>query len=176
METPRVATGCCREAWEGFEGGRRQSRNRKKEQLVGKAWKRHASLLDAAGKRGGVLRGQAAGAGGSLGTVRKSCWLEIPLDAAACWKGLEAPRVATGRCREAWEGFEGGRRQSRNCMAGIYHWTLQLVGKVWKRHASLLDAAGRRGRVLRGPKAKLHTQGGPGRRPALARARQGRRI
>ena len=26
------------------------------------------------------------------------------------------------------------------------------------------------------PKAKLHTQGGPRRRPALARARQGRRI
>ena len=47
-------------------------------QLVGKAWKRHASLLDAAGRRGRVLRG----AGGSLGTVRKSCW----------------PEPTTGRC------------------------------------------------------------------------------
>ena len=30
--------------------------------------------------------------------------------------------------------------------------------------------------VMKDMKAKVHTRGGPGRRPALARARQGRRI
>ena len=133
--TLQGSAGRCREAWEGFEGGRRQSWKRKKEvvagiyrwtlQLVGKAWKRHASLLDAAGKRGRVLRG----AGGSLGTVRKSCWLEMPLDApgprsrkkkrvagkvrlkrpldAAGKRGLERPLDAAGK-RWTLQGSVGG--------------------------------------------------------------------
>ena len=98
----------------------------KKKQVAGKVWLERP--LDAAGKRGKVLRG----AGGSCGTVRKSSYLERPLDAAACWKGLETPRVAIGRCREAWEGFEGGRRQSRNRKKELLS-PLPLGGKITGR-------------------------------------------
>ena len=116
--TLQGSAGRCREASEAFEGGWTL-------QLVGKAWKRHASLLDAAGKRGRVLRG----AGGSLGTVRKSCWLEMPLDArgprsrkkkrvagkvrlkrpldAAGKRGLERPLDAAGK-RWTLQGSVGG--------------------------------------------------------------------
>ena len=61
-----------------------------------------------------------------------------------------------GSCRD---GFGGAIRQFRN----------PTTSCGWKgaRSEQLVQVA---------PKAKLHTQGGPRRRPALARARQGRRI
>ena len=98
-----------------MEGATRQARNRKKKRVAGKV--RLERPLDAAGKRGRVLRG----AGGSLGTVRKS--LEIPLDA-----GLETSRIATGRCREAWEGFEESRNRKKELLS-----PLPLGGKVTGR-------------------------------------------
>ena len=59
---------------------------------------------------------------------------------------------AGGSCRD---GFGGAIRQFRNPTTSC-GWGAAAAGAA--------------------PKAKLHTQGGPRRRPALARARQGRRI
>ena len=88
----------------------------------------------------------------SFGTLQK----------AVCWKakGARSEQLmqveSGGSCRD---GFGGAILQFRN----------PTTSCGWKgaRSEQLVQVA---------PKAKLHTQGGPRRRPGLARARQGRRI
>ena len=68
---------------------------------AGQAWAGKAiGRCRAAGKRGRVLRG----AGGSLGTVRKSWWLE---STAGRWSLLERPGSATRRYWTLQEGVGG---------------------------------------------------------------------
>ena len=139
------------------------------------------AALDAAGKGGRLLRG----AGGSLGIVRNSWWLESTARRCSCsreaWAGKAIGRCrealdaagggagkavtlqgSAGRCREGWEAFDGGRRQSWNrkkqLVAGIYRSTLQLsVGskKAIGRCRAALDAAGKGGGLLRGAGGSL---------------------
>ena len=150
--------------------------------LQGGGLERPLDAADAAGKRGRLLTGlrshKKKRLAGKVGLKR-------PLDAAAGKRGLERPLDAAGkrwtlqgggagkavtlqgsagRCREGWEAFEGGRRQSWNrkkqLVAGIYRSTLQLsVGskKAIGRCREALDAAGKRGRVLRGAGGSLGT-------------------
>ena len=119
--TLKGSAGRCREAWEAFEGGRRQSWNRKK-QLVESTARRCSSAwarkrpLDAAGKRW-TLQGSVGGLlqQGSVGW--KGHWT-LQGSAGRCrgggWKGHWTLQGSAGRCREAWGAFEGGRRQSWN--------------------------------------------------------------
>ena len=76
---------------------------------------------------------------------------------------------AGGSCRD---GFGGAIRQFRNPTTSC-GWKAKGTREAWKGYMLGLAGAAAAGAA---PKAKLHTQGGPRRRPALARARQGRRI
>ena len=63
------------------------------------------------------------------------------------WKGHWTLQGSAGRCREAWEGFEGGRRQSWNrekeLVAGIYRWALeQRPGNATRRYWTLQEGVG----------------------------------
>ena len=89
------------------------------------------AALDAAGKGGGLLRG----AGGRLGIVRNSWWLESTARRCSCSREAWAGK-AIGRCREALDAAGGGLERPLRCRAA-------------------LDAAGKGGRLLRGAGGSL---------------------
>ena len=154
------ATGLCRE---GFEGAKRQSWKRKKKALcrsptAGKAM--GISKQPFQKRLDGVWRGQAA-----VLEAEKKALCRSP----TAGKGIGICKTtggkATGRCRE---GIEGASRQSWNRKKKLCADPRQLEKPVAfarnrsKGHSTL------QGRVwtMQGLVLKLHTQGGPRRRPA----------
>ena len=112
------------------------------------------------------------GSSSSLGTLEKEAVPQAGAELEMEATSGDARRTvvvveAAGSCCGA---FEGVKQQSRKTEK-------EAVPQPWT--PSWMPQASARGSCSRGvgnSGPKLHTQGGPRRRPALARARQGRRI
>ena len=99
------------------------------------------------------------GAGGSLGTLRKSCWLEMPLDAPGPRSRKKKRLAGKVRLKRPLDAAAGKRGLERPLDAAGKRWTLQGggAGKAIGRCRAALDAAGKRGRLLRGAGGSLGT-------------------
>ena len=152
--------------FEGFEGAKRQSRNGKEASARSRclawphSWPRAEEATLASRRQARVW-------------ARTSwCW---------GWCGRKFVEGRWGCCqrfgakayKQTMSGGEQGQFQNRRkrlCLA------MSTDGLVLGRKSLEALGWGKALRAARVAKSKLHTRGGPGRRPASARARQGRRI